>query len=103
MKHYIEKKAYDEATAELIHEFESRLPRDNFRWVHEQLFKAESGQYFVVGEGGPLSHYAATEDERNWSWGRDAYLLSPEEALDWLLSREAKVEVIEEHFSLQVG
>ena len=102
-RHRIDGKVYDEETSDLVHEYESRLPRDDFRWVYERLYKSQSGQFFVAGRGGPKSDFAETEDERNWSSGEGAYTLEPEEALEWLVSRGAKIEVIEEHFTMPVG
>ncbi|MFO0802654.1 MAG: hypothetical protein U0791_05970 [Gemmataceae bacterium] len=102
-KYILEGRVYDEDDAELVHEYESRHPQTDLRWVRESLYKTQSGRFFVTGEGGSNSHFAETEDEQWWSPGEGGYLLSDAEALEWLVSRGAKAEVIEEHFSLPVG
>lgn len=46
-------------TAKKIGEFSSGLPKSDFGYYKEALYKKETGEYFLVGEGGPESKYVA--------------------------------------------
>lgn len=45
--------------AKKIGEYSSDLPKSDFGYYKEALYKKETGEYFLMGEGGPESKYVA--------------------------------------------
>ena len=55
MKKIINGKLYDTETAKLIgRSYHGEGPRD-FRHYSEELYRKRTGEYFLYGEGGPMS------------------------------------------------
>lgn len=57
MKKIINGKKYDTETAKLICERQYSYSGD-FNYFREELYQKTSGEFFLYGKGGPLSHYA---------------------------------------------
>ena len=76
MKKIINRKKYDTATATEIGCFCNGYDRGNFEWYEETLYLKKTGEYFLYGEGGPLSPYDTDSIEP----------LTLEEAKDWVES-----------------
>ena len=51
-------------------------------WV-ETLYRKNTGEYFLHGEGGPRSRYAVTVGQNQWSGGEKIIPLSIEAAQAW--------------------
>ena len=83
MKQIINGKRYDTSTAELINSYEYSYPRD-FNYVYEQLYRKKTGEFFIAGEGGPLSKYRQSCGQNEWSGGSRIVPLSFEDAQMWV-------------------
>lgn len=83
MKKIIEGKLYDTATAKEIADREhGEGPRD-FHYYCETLYKKRTGEYFLHGEGGPLSRYAVSCGQNQWTGGSRIEPMSYESAKQW--------------------
>jgi len=83
MKKIINGKLYDTDTAKALgcgaNTYDTR---DYTHWI-ETLYRKKTGEYFLHGEGGPLSKYARTVGQNEWSGGEEIRPLTLEEARAW--------------------
>ena len=84
MKQIINGKMYNTNTAEEIAERESGYPGD-FRHVRESLYQKKTGEFFLCGEGGPLTSYReAMMDGHSWCGGSGIIPLTEDGAKEWV-------------------
>ena len=83
MKKIINRKMYDTETAKEIKTWENGYyPRD-YHYYYETLYCKHTGEFFLYGEGGPLSKYA--ERCGNYRTGGECITpYSTEDAMDWV-------------------
>lgn len=82
MKRIINGKTYNTETAKLVGEYWNGLGDNDFRSLSEGLYLSKKGQYFIAGEGGPLTKYAL-EIGNQTSGSSSIELISKEEAMEW--------------------
>ena len=83
MKKIISGKLYDTDTAKKIaSKAHGEGPRD-FRHYTEVLYKKRTGEYFLYGEGGPMSRYAESAGLNQWSGGEKLIPLDYAAATKW--------------------
>jgi len=82
MKAIKNKIIYDTATATLIGGNGYSTPND-FRHYYERLYKKSNGEYFLYGEGGPLSKYAVSTGTSETSGSETIIPMTYAEARDW--------------------
>lgn len=83
MKKIISGKMYDTETAkEVASCYHGDGPRD-FRHYSETLYRKRTGEYFLAGEGGPMTHYAVSTGQNSWSGGEKIIPLTYKEATEW--------------------
>ena len=58
MRAIINGKKYDTSTAEYIASASYSGSRSDFQWWEEDLYRKRTGEFFVSGEGGPMTRYA---------------------------------------------
>ena len=67
MKQIINGKKYDTDTAKFL------LSRSNnctgFSHCYEELYRKRTGEFFLYGEGGPMTKYARSCGDNSWSGG----------------------------------
>lgn len=79
----INRKKYDTDTATELAYYRAYTPRDFKHWS-ETLYQKKTGEFFLYGEGGPMSAYAV-DIGNNWKSGSsDIFPYSEEEAKDWV-------------------
>src|SRR4051812_45958300 len=85
MKAIINGKRYDTATATLIGEAEGggRSMSDWHFWSEDLYRTPRSGTYFLAGYGGPLSRYARSVGQNEWTGGERIIPLSAADAREW--------------------
>lgn len=81
MKKIINGKKYDTATAEKLGFFDNN--ELGFSSVEETLYRKRTGEFFLLGEGGPMSKYAVNTGGGNWAGGTAIIPLSWESARAW--------------------
>lgn len=55
----------------------------DFHYWSETLYRKNTGEYFLYGEGGPMSRYAETIGQNQWTGGERIIPLSVEAAQKW--------------------
>ena len=82
MKKIINGKRYDTDTATLIGSASYGYPSDFEYWA-EDLYRKKTGEFFLYGEGGPMSRYFRSTGQNQWSGGEEIRPLSLKEAQEW--------------------
>lgn len=83
MKKIIKGKLYDTETAKLIGTGYATCPRTDFAFWQEDLYRKKTGEYFIFGEGGPLSKYSRHIDYNTRSGGSKITPISYDTAREW--------------------
>ena len=79
MRKIINGKLYDTSTAEFIGNDSYSNSRDFHHWS-EELYQKRTGEFFLYGEGGPMSRYAETVGQNEWSGGEKIMPLTYDKA-----------------------
>ena len=82
MKRIINGKMYDTNTAKFLGSDSYSNGRDFHNWS-EELYQKRTGEFFLYGEGGPMSRYARSCGDNSWSGGEDIIPLSVGKAREW--------------------
>ena len=82
MKKIINGKRYNTDTATLIGSTGHGYPGDFEYWA-EELYLKKTGEFFLYGEGGPMSKYSRRIGDNEWSGGEEIRPLSLKEAQEW--------------------
>lgn len=82
MKKIINNKVYDTGTAREVGSNSYSNPRD-FNFWEETLYCKRTGEYFLHGEGGPMSRYAERIEQNSWSGGQQIIPLDYASAKGW--------------------
>ena len=97
MKKIINGKLYNTDTARKIASCEhGDGPRD-FRYYWESLYCKRTGEYFLAGEGGPMTKYSKSVGQNSWSGGEGVIPLTLGEAKEWA-EREMDVDDYQAEF-----
>lgn len=75
-------KRYNTDTAQLMGEHSYGYPGD-FDYVSEELYRKQTGEFFIHGEGGAHTSYAVAVGQNSWSGGERITPLSYAEAQKW--------------------
>jgi len=82
MKKIIGGKRYDTDTAKEVGFDSFGYPRDFNHWK-ETLYRKNTGEFFLHGEGGPQTKYATADGLSGWSSGERILPLTIAEAKEW--------------------
>ena len=83
MKKIINNKAYDTETAKELGSWSNMEDYGNFSQFSETLYRKKTGEFFLYGEGGPMTKYAVAEGSNSWRGGSRIMPLSFQEAREW--------------------
>lgn len=83
MKKIINGRRYDTETAKELGFWDNNFGVSDFNFVQETLYQKRTGEYFLHGEGGPMTKYAETIGMNQWSGGERIMPMSYEEAREW--------------------
>lgn len=87
MKKIIDGKVYNTETAACVGEWSNEYYCNNFKYASEELYKKKNGEFFLYGEGGPISIYAVSTGNSSWSGGSKINPLTPKEAYSWAMEK----------------
>lgn len=93
----INRKEYNTDTADMLHEWSNHYFRDDYNFCSESLYRTAKGALFIHGKGGPKSKYAVNVGNSRTA-GEDMYVVSEEEAIDWLEKRDG-IDALRKYFS----
>lgn len=82
MKRIINGRRYDTSTAKLLGVASYGICTD-FAYWREELYVKRTGEYFLYGEGGPMSKYSQQVGQNEWKGGHEIRPLSLKEAKKW--------------------
>lgn len=82
MKKIINGKLYDTDKAHYLGGDSYSNSRDFHHWT-EELYVKRTGEYFLYGEGGPMTKYAESTGQNTWSGGEKIIPLSMDAARAW--------------------
>lgn len=80
MKKIINNKLYNTETAR---ELGLDCGGDGFSHWCERLYLKRTGEFFLYGEGGPMTKYAVSVSDNSWSGGEKIIPLSAAKAREW--------------------
>ena len=87
MKQVINGKTYNTETATLIEtRFDKAKPQGDLDFCRETLYQKKDGEYFILGEGGPMTFYAESDGLHNIGWGARIYPLTEQQAKTFMNS-----------------
>lgn len=93
-KKIINGKLYNTETATLVGGWWNKYPTNDFKYCEEKLYRKHTGEYFLYGEGGPLSKYKESCGNNSWGYGYEITPLSEKEAKQWAEERLSADEYI---------
>lgn len=79
----IDGKKYNTATAEAVGEWSNGRGARDFSNCTETLYKKRTGEFFLHGEGGPMTAYREYINTNNWTGGEKIIPMTFEEARRW--------------------
>lgn len=83
MRKVINGKLYDTDTARPVVDWSKGYTSD-FQYVSETLYRKRTGEYFIHGEGGPMSKYAESCGQNQWQGGEAIRPLTYDQAKQWM-------------------
>lgn len=83
MKKIINGKLYNTETAREIASWSDGMSFRDFSHVEEVLYQKRTGEFFLFGEGGPMSKYAESAGQNQWTGGSKIIPLDWESARKW--------------------
>ena len=83
MKKIINGKLYDTETAKRVGFWSNAGGWRDFSHIEESLYRKRTGEFFLHGEGGPMTKYAESTGQNSWSGGSKIIPLSAANARKW--------------------
>ncbi len=83
MKKIINGKVYDTKTAQEMARYSTGGSWNDFRHYEETLYRKKTGEYFLFGEGGPMTQYAERVELNSWGSGSRIMPMTYQEATAW--------------------
>lgn len=83
MKKIINGKLYNTETAKELGGWANYGSWRDFQHIEETLYRKKTGEYFLFGEGGPVTKYAEAEGQNSWTGGRRIMPMTYDEAREW--------------------
>lgn len=83
MKKIINGKVYDTNTAKELGSWSNMADYGDFSQFSEALYRKKTGEFFLHGEGGPMTKYAVAEGSNSWRGGERIMPMNFSEARAW--------------------
>ena len=99
MKKVVNGKIYDTENATLIAEYAYGL-NSNPGWETTALYYDPKGDFFIAGEGGPITRWGVSIGKNQWSEGSGIQVITNDEALRFAEQWEASPETIAQYFEV---
>lgn len=92
----IDRVVYDTEKSEEVHSWENHYSRMDFDFVAEVLYRTPKGNFFLVGEGGPMSKYAVPAGSNATSGSSDNIIpIGKERVISWLERHDGDEKLLE--------
>ena len=83
MKKIIEGKLYDTEKAKRVGFYGTPGSWRDFSHLEETLYRKRTGEFFLHGEGSPMTKYAKSAGQNSWSGGEEIIPLTAASARQW--------------------
>lgn len=83
MKRIINGRRYDTDTAKKMAVWSNGIGCRDFNHIKETLYRKSTGEFFLLGEGGPNTKYSVSEGANSWTGGSRIMPLTYKEAQEW--------------------
>lgn len=83
MKKIINNKVYDTDKAQRLGIWSNNWNGRDFDTIDETLYVKRTGEYFLHGDGGPMTHYAVQDGPNNWRGGQKIIPMTAKQARAW--------------------
>lgn len=83
MKKIINGRSYDTETAREVASWGNAGWWNDFEHLEETLYQKKNGEFFLFGEGGPMTKYAVSTGQNTWSGGSKIIPMSYDAAREW--------------------
>ena len=83
MKKIISGKVYDTEKAKELGSYSNGGGWRDFQHFEETLYQKKTGEFFLFGQGGPMTRYAEPEGQNSWSGGSRIMPMTYSEAQEW--------------------
>lgn len=83
MKKIINGKVYDTETAKELGSWRNAGSWRDFSHKEETLYRKKTGEFFLYGQGGPMTNYAEATGTNSWSGGERIMPLTFADAREW--------------------
>lgn len=87
MKKIISGKVYDTNTATKVGFYANGGNWRDYLHLEETLYRKKTGEFFLHGEGGPMTQYAEHEDQNSWTSGAQIIPMGYQAAREWAEKR----------------
>jgi len=94
MRKIINGRTYNTETSKRIGQWSNGHYTNDFAYCSEDLYKNTKGAYFLHGEGGAMSKYAARSGD-NSGWGEEIIPMTAEEAQEWAEEHDTDAYIAE--------
>ncbi len=84
MKKIINGKKYDTETAKEVARHSGGGSTSDFSYWCQTLYRKRTGEFFLYGEGGPMTGYARSCGDNSWGWGDEIIPLTEKKAKQWV-------------------
>lgn len=93
MKKIINGKMYNTETATEVYFWSDNRGWSDFRHEHDKLYRKKTGEFFLWGEGGPMTRWAERDGD-GWTGGSGIVPFTVDEAKEFLERHDATDEYI---------
>ena len=83
MKKIIKNRLYDTDTAKEMGMWSNAGSWRDFSHMEETLYQKRTGEFFLFGEGGPMTKYAVSQGQNSWSGGSKIIPITAAKAREW--------------------
>lgn len=83
MKKIIQGKLYDTTTAKALGTWQNAGSWSDFNHMEETLYRKRTGEFFLMGEGGPMTKYAVSVEQNSWIGGSKIIPITAANARKW--------------------
>lgn len=98
MKQVIDGKMYNTDTAKEVASHSNGGSYNDFQHYEESLYRTKKGNYFLAGEGGPMTKYRELCGQDSWGGGSAIIPMTKEEAFEWAQQHCGDDDDVMEHF-----
>ena len=91
----INRKVYDTKKAKLIYCFENNYRQGDIKFLAEDLYRTQKGNFFLLGSGGAMTKYGVDASGDTNGTNGNIIPLDKAEVIDWLEKYQGSEKILE--------